>query len=81
MWHQGWIFGSALGIPQDLSWEWANYLLLLRNTHTRLSARADSLIWVHHTSGKYTPKHGYIRLNVVVQNRPVIWWWKKLWKL
>ena len=57
MWQQGWVSGTTLGIPLDLSREWADYLTLLRSTHTRLSAWADSLIWAHHTLGKYSPKH------------------------
>ena len=39
------------------------------------------MVWDYHPSGCYTPKHGYIHLNVLVHDRDLVWWWKQLWKL
>jgi len=81
LWHQGWISGQFLGLSDEEQVEWGHYLRALRDTFTIFSNWEDELIWDHHPSGRYTPKHGYIQLNLEVHNRELVWWWKQLWKL
>ena len=81
LWHQGWISAQRLDIHDDLQAVWEGYIRQLRVSNVRLTNRADVLVWDSHPSGCYTPKHGYIQLNVMVHNRELVWWWKQLWKL
>ena len=81
MWHQGCFSGQRLGLSDEHLAEWSDYLVVLTNSHIRLSIQEDLMFWYHHSSGEYTPKNGYIQLKLEAQNRPIIWWWKKLWKL
>ena len=81
LWHQGWISAQRLDIPDELQGDWEDFLRILRHSHIRLTNRVDELIWDHHPSGSYSPKHGYIQLNVEAHNRDLVWWWKILWKL
>ena len=61
--------------------DWEGFIRQLRASNVRLNNREDKLIWDYHPSGCYTPKHGYIQLNVLDHNREMVWWWKQLWKL
>jgi len=61
--------------------EWGRYTRALRDLHVILSGRVDEMIWDHHPLGNYTLKNGYIQLNLEIQNRDLVWWWKQLWKL
>ena len=70
-----------MGLSAALLLEWEHFISRLRDTHIRLRNRGDELVWDHHPSGRYTPKLGYIQLNVEVHNRELVWWWKSLWKL
>jgi len=81
LWHQGWLTGARIGLHGDYLMEWDHFVARLRGSHIRLSNREDELVWDHHPSGVYTPKAGYIQLNVDVFNRELVWWWKVLWKL
>ena len=81
LWHQGWISAQNLDIHDDLQAMWEGYIRQLRVSNVRLTNRDDKLVWDYHPSGCYTPKHGYIQLNVLVHDRELVWWWKQLWKL
>lgn len=81
LWQQGWISAQSIAIPDDLIGAWEEYIRNLSYSHIRLTNRCDELIWEHHPSGRYTPKHGYIQLNVNIHNRDLVWWWKHLWTL
>ena len=65
---QGSFYGQILGLSAKHTAEWSNYLAVLRNSHIRLSFWEDFMVWVHHASEEYLPKHGYIKLNLEVQN-------------
>jgi hypothetical protein len=41
----------------------------------------DELVWKKSPHGVYTPKMGYIALNVDLLQREPSWWWRGLWKL
>ena len=76
LWQQGWISAQRLDIHNDMQTVWEGYLRQLRVSNIRLTNREDQLDWDHHPSGCYTPKYGYIQLNVMVNNRDLVWWWK-----
>ena len=69
LWHQGWISAQRLDIHDDLQEAWEGFIRQLRVTNVRLTNRDDKLVWDYHPSGCYTPKHGYIQLNVLAHNR------------
>jgi len=60
IWHQGWINGRELGLSMVQQVSWDTYISALRLAQIRLVDREDELVWMHHPSGKYTPKLGYI---------------------
>jgi hypothetical protein len=51
----------------------------LKRSHIRLTNREDELVWKKDPLGYYTPKAGYIALNIPLHQNPK-WWWKGLWK-
>jgi hypothetical protein len=57
------------------------YITSLKRSQIRLRDYEDELIWDLTTSGIYTPKDGYIKLNLDLVQREPVWWWKKIWKL
>jgi hypothetical protein len=57
------------------------YLTEIKRSQIRLNDREDELIWDSTPSGIYTPKEGYIQLNLEQLQREPVWWWKKLWKI
>ena len=69
LWHQGWISAQRLEIPVDLQAVWRGYIRKLWASNVRLTNRDDVLVWDYHPSGIYTPKHGYIQLNVMGHNQ------------
>ena len=61
-----WVLGRRLGLVGQELEEWGRYKRALRDSHVKLSGRVDEMIWDHHPSGKYTPKNGYIQLNLEI---------------
>jgi hypothetical protein len=53
----------------------------LQSSHIRITDREDELVWQHAPHGHYTPKLGYIHLNLDLYQREPRWWWKGLWKV
>jgi hypothetical protein len=45
------------------------------------SGQEDELIWASDPFGIYTPKSGYVQLNLDLHLRDPEWWWKGVWKL
>ena len=48
--------------------------------HICITNREDELIWKYSLHGSYTPKLGYIQLNIELHLRDPSWWWKGIWK-
>jgi hypothetical protein len=81
IWNQGWRSVISLGLNGVYADLLRNYILALRRGHIRLTDREDELVWQKDPLGSYTPKSGYIALNIdPIQQNPR-WWWKGLWKL
>jgi hypothetical protein len=70
-----------MGLDPHASQTWDNYLLALQTSHIRIIDREDELIWQNASHGQYTPKLGYIQLNLELYHRESKWWWKGLWKI
>ena len=81
MWSQGWLSTKAIGLENADSVMWEAYISSLKDAHLCIRETKDELIKEHAPFGSYSPKHGYIQLNIGNFNREVIWWWKRLWKL
>jgi len=78
---QGWRSALSLGLNGDYVDLLGNYISSLRNGHIILPDREDELVWQKEPLGSYTPKFGYIALNIdPIQQNPR-WWWKGLWKM
>jgi hypothetical protein len=58
-----------------------NYISALRSGHIRLSDMEDELVWKKNHLGSYTPKFGYITLNMELLQQKPSWWWRGLRKL
>jgi hypothetical protein len=52
----------------------------LKTTDIRFTDREDELAWIHAEHETYTPKKGYVHLNLELLHRNPNWWWKGLWK-
>jgi hypothetical protein len=70
-----------LDLKGDFAIQWTNFTQALKTAHIRIVDRDDELIWKHAPLGIYTPKLGYIQLNIVQHLRDPIWWWKGPWKV
>jgi hypothetical protein len=70
-----------LGLEDDFEAPWANYIRALKLSHIRLTDREDELVWAVDPFGIYSPKVGYIQLNLDLHLRIPEWWWKGLWKI
>jgi hypothetical protein len=81
MWHQGWLSGHRLGLPEADLIHWNRYTQALRVASIRLVDRDDELIWDGVGDGEYTLRSGYIKLCVDLHQRDPLWWWRKIWKL
>jgi hypothetical protein len=44
--------------------------------HIPLLDQVDELVWALDSLGIYTPKLGYIQLNIDLHLRDLNWWWK-----
>jgi hypothetical protein len=81
IWNQGWRSDLSLGLNGASANLLETYISSLRRGHIRLSDKEDELVWKKDPLGSYTPKSGYIALNIdPIQQNPR-WWWKGLWKL
>jgi hypothetical protein len=58
-----------------------NYTRALKLAHIILVDREDEMVWDFDPFGAYTPKMGYVHLNLDLHHRESEWWWKGLWKL
>jgi hypothetical protein len=45
-----------------------------------LTEREDELLWDGDLGGVYTPKVGYVQLNIDLLQQDEKWWWRKIWK-
>lgn len=80
-WNQGWKNANLLGIVGIQAESLTNYIAALKRSHIRLTDREDELVWQKDPIGFYTPKSGYIALNINPMQQNPKWWWKGLWKL
>jgi len=67
--------GEDLGLHGELLGEWNQYIQALQMAHIRLVLREDKIIWDLHPSRIYTPKAGYITLDVELLPGEEVWWW------
>jgi hypothetical protein len=58
-----------------------SYIATLRRGHISLIDREDELVWQKYPLGFYTPKEGYIALNINSLQQNPKWWRKGLWKM
>ena len=49
--------------------------------HITFMDRDDKPVWKKAPHGVYTPKLGYIALNIDLLQRELCWWWSRLWKI
>jgi hypothetical protein len=49
--------------------QWNNYIKTLRTSHIRITEREDEIVWKKQPHMVYTPKMGYISLNIEVMQR------------
>jgi hypothetical protein len=71
---------DSFGLEGNQALLWNNYTRALRLGHIRIIDRDDELVWQKAPHGIYTPKLGYIALNVQIMHRDQNWWWRGLWK-
>jgi hypothetical protein len=50
-------------------------------SHIHIVDKEDELVWKAASHGIYTPKLGYIQLNIEQHLREPSWWWKGTWKI
>jgi hypothetical protein len=81
MWLEGWRSSTSFELDNNLYFLWENYILDLRPRHIRLIDREDELVWKKVLHGVYTPKLGYIALNINFLQRETCCWLRGLWKL
>jgi hypothetical protein len=53
-----------MGLGEVFSAHWSNYICALKSFHIRIVDREDELVWKYAPHGIYTPKLGYIQLNI-----------------
>lgn len=46
-----------------------HYIRALKSSHIRITEREDETVWKHVVHGVYTPKLGYIYLNIDIHHR------------
>jgi hypothetical protein len=78
IWHQGWYNSDFLELEGELKLHWDNYIFSLQRGHIRLLDKDDELVWKKSPHGVYSPKLGYIALNVDLLQREPCWWWSGL---
>jgi hypothetical protein len=69
IWAQEWKSHHELGLDDGFEASWASYTRALKLAHIRLKDQEDELVWVADPFGIYTPKVGYIHLNMDLQLR------------
>jgi hypothetical protein len=79
--HQAWKSVDMLGLDAQAAPFWDKNSRALQSSHIRITDKEDELIWQQAPHGHYTPKLGYIHLNLDLYQREPIWWWKRLWKV
>jgi hypothetical protein len=52
---------------------WVNCTRALKLAHIQLKEKEDELVWVVDPYGIYTPKVGYIQLNIDLQIKELKW--------
>jgi hypothetical protein len=81
LWNQGWKNATLLGLNGIHAYLMTTYIVALRRGHIRITDKEDELVWKKDPIGFYTPKAGYIALNIDPLQQNPKWWWKGLWKL
>lgn len=59
---------------------WDRYIKALGRENIRLTKRDDEFLWDGDLRGVYTPKVGYVQLNIDPLQQDEKWWWRKIWK-
>jgi hypothetical protein len=60
---------------------WNIYIFSLQSCQIRIIEEEDKLVWNKSPLGKYTPKLGYISINIDLLQREPTWWWRGFWKV
>jgi len=64
LWSQGWKPTISLGLEEEEVIELERYITIFKISQIKLRDSEDELIWDTAPSGIYTPKFGYIKLNL-----------------
>ncbi len=78
---QAWLNEQHWNIPIEWNEVWQRYIHALAETHARLRAGEDELIWALSKSDQYTLKMGH---DTIIEDRKpenLKSWWVSLWKL
>eukprot|EP00253_Pinus_taeda_P020420 PITA_20420 len=70
-----------LGLPPRWHLEWHECISVLSKSHIRIKEGPDELEWCLAENGIYSPKFGYISLNIHKGPDKIINWWRNIWKL
>lgn len=70
-----------MDLPHRWHREWQNFREALIESHIRIKEGPDELIWSQAENGIYTPKAGYIFLNIHKKPDTISFWWYSIWKL
>eukprot|EP00253_Pinus_taeda_P031496 PITA_31496 len=86
LWHIGngnlaWLNEQHWNLPIEWNEDWKRYIQALTETHIRLRAEEDELIWALAKTSQYSPKLGYIKIIDDKKQDIHISWWVSLWKL
>lgn len=76
IWRQAWKYAFDLDIPKVFMDSWNNYIRALNVEHIQLTDRDDELVWNVSPIGVYSPKVGYVFINVDHFPTNPKWWWK-----
>eukprot|EP00253_Pinus_taeda_P006377 PITA_06377 len=70
-----------INLPPRWHQEWQEFITALAESHLKIKEGPDELVWNQAENVIYTPKAGYISLNIQKKRDTISFWWKSLWKL
>lgn len=79
------LFGIKVGWKRH-KWIWRSIIMIIGqiifiSSHICITDREDEMVWKHAAHEAYTPKLGYIHLNLDIHLWDPCQWWKGLGKL
>jgi len=73
--HQGWKRARFMGLTGNCVVLYENYIAALQRGHIHILDMEDELFWKKYPLGYYTPKYGYVSLNIDLLQKNPSWWW------